>query len=136
MRPLGVNWVGVETGEFSSMRRFFNEVMGLGITFEREGFCVLSLPDGDKLELFGPGFPLESHLFQAGPVVAGFWVADLDAALAELRQAGIELLGKGGRDQSGYRWQHFRAPDGKVFEINCDPGRADPADPPAQAGAR
>jgi hypothetical protein len=36
----------------------------------------------------------------------------LAAAVAELQAAGIELLG-----EPGPSWQHFRGPDGNVYEL-------------------
>ena len=65
---------------------------------------------GAKVEVFGPGFPGKDH-FRTGPVV-GFAVVDLDAATAELEAAGVELLGEGGPT-----WQHFRGPDGNIYEL-------------------
>jgi hypothetical protein len=48
--------------------------------------------------------------------VAGFLVADLDEAAAELRAAGVEIvLDVQGGDTR--RWLHFRAPDGFVYEL-------------------
>lgn len=37
------------------------------------------------------------------------------------RHAGAEILGDLKKGGDGYAWQHFRAPDGKVFELCCDP---------------
>ena len=45
-------------------------------------------------------------------MVVGFEVTDLAQAVAELRAAGIELLG-----EPGLSWQHFRGPDGNVYEL-------------------
>ena len=39
-------------------------------------------------------------------------VRDLPAAVDELRRAGVELLG-----EPGPTWQHFRGPDGNVYEL-------------------
>jgi hypothetical protein len=36
----------------------------------------------------------------------------MPAAVQELRGAGIELLG-----ETGPTWQHFRGPDGDVYEL-------------------
>jgi hypothetical protein len=47
-------------------------------------------------------------------VICGFAVADLEQARQALVQAGIELNG----DKQG-GWQHFRAPDGSIFELNA-----------------
>jgi catechol 2,3-dioxygenase-like lactoylglutathione lyase family enzyme len=50
-------------------------------------------------------------VFPRLPVV-GFTVRDLPAAVDELRTAGVELLG-----EPGPTWQHFRGPDGNVYEL-------------------
>ncbi len=60
--------------------------------------------------MFGEGHPGKGH-FETGPV-AGFAVRDLPVAVAELRKAGVELLG-----EPGPAWQHFRGPDGNVYEL-------------------
>lgn len=72
------------------------------------------LPHGSTVEVFGPGDVGHEH-FDTGPV-AGFRVRDITAAIGELRAAGVELLGGIG-GESGKRWQHFRAPDGQVYEL-------------------
>jgi hypothetical protein len=42
-------------------------------------------------------------------------VRDLPAAVTELGRAGIDLLG-----EPGPAWQHFRGPDGNVYELVAD----------------
>ena len=59
---------------------------------------------------FGSSHPGKEH-FDTGPVV-GFAVRDLPTAVDELRRAGVELLG-----EPGPTWQHFRGPDGNVYEL-------------------
>ena len=68
------------------------------------------------MEMFGPNGPYLVEQFEHDRVVAGLLVDDIDAAIAELRDAGVELIGAANTG-SGYTWEHFRAPDGKVFEI-------------------
>ncbi len=50
-----------------------------------------------------------------GPVVA-FQVDNVDAARASMEAAGIEFIGPIQRTEKT-SWNHFRAPDGTVFEI-------------------
>jgi len=53
------------------------------------------------------------------------YVDDLDAAVAHLREAGVELLGEptASRGASeGQRWVYFRAPWGMQFELVSYPG--------------
>ncbi|MGH7691989.1 MAG: VOC family protein [Candidatus Dormibacteria bacterium] len=127
MKVLGVNWVGLRSDDFAACRGFFSEVMGMNVSLERQDFAVFQLPDGGKLEIFGPQGPASPAQFQDAPVVAGFWVEDIEAARRELVAGGAELLGGVGGDPTGYRWQHFRTPEGRVFEISCDPGRPIPS---------
>jgi predicted enzyme related to lactoylglutathione lyase len=121
MRVRGISWVGVKTGSYEAMREFFAGIAGLAIEFERPDFAVFRFPNGDKLEVFGPDAAEPPEQFAGNQVVAGLLVDDIDEATGELRAAGIELVGEGGDGGSGYRWQHFRAPDGKVFELAADP---------------
>jgi catechol 2,3-dioxygenase-like lactoylglutathione lyase family enzyme len=108
MDIVGLGWLGTRTPHAGEMADFYREVLGLRPTHEEPGFWVFTLPDGCHVELFD-----EHHKphFTTGPV-GGFAVRDLAAAVAELRAAGIEVL-----DDSGPTWQHFRAPDGNVYEL-------------------
>ena len=60
---------------------------------------MLKLPDGSKVEVFGPDSTINRH-FTTGPV-AGFLVDDVRAATADLRSAGVEILYESGVDTSG-----------------------------------
>jgi hypothetical protein len=53
-----------------------------------------------------------------GPI-PGFLVDDVEGAMDELRSAGVELLGSGRWHDDA--WQHFRAPDGFVYEVKSGP---------------
>jgi len=119
---LGISWLGTRTGSFSEMRKFYEEMVGLEPVNEERDFVIYQLLDGDTIELFGPS-DVEHRHFTTGPV-AGFRVADVEAARRTLEQSGIEFFGevKGNRD--GYQWSHFRAPDGNVYELaGVDPTR-------------
>jgi catechol 2,3-dioxygenase-like lactoylglutathione lyase family enzyme len=100
MRVRGIRWVGVDTTHVTEMRAFAIDVLGLRIDGEDgDDFVELAMADGSKLELFGsPAVADGPWLFEADPVVAGFLVDDIH-----------------------YAWQHFRAPDGHVYELTADP---------------
>jgi hypothetical protein len=120
----GVRWLGIGTERVSRMRSFATEVLGLRVVGEdTEHFVELAMGDGAKLELFGPAAVADSPwLFESNPVVAGFLVDDIQAARAELaRTPSVELLGELHILPGGYAWQHFRAPDGHVYELTSDP---------------
>jgi catechol 2,3-dioxygenase-like lactoylglutathione lyase family enzyme len=120
----GVRWVGVGTERLPEMRAFAIGVLGLRLVGQdREDFVELAMADGAKLELFGGSAGAGSPwLFESNPVVAGFLVDDIEAARDELaRTPGVELLGALRVMPDGYAWQHFRAPDGNVYELTADP---------------
>jgi catechol 2,3-dioxygenase-like lactoylglutathione lyase family enzyme len=120
----GIRWVGVAAEHVSRMRSFATDVLGLRVVGEdREDVVELAMADGAKLELYGPaGNPESPWLFDANPVVAGFLVDDIEAAREQLaRTPDVELLGELRVLPDGYAWQHFRAPDGRVYELTADP---------------
>jgi hypothetical protein len=109
------------------MRAFAVDVLGLRVAGQDEAdFVELATADGSRLELFGNDEAADGPwLFEANPVVAGFLVDDIQAAREELaRAARVELLGELRVLPSGYAWQHFRAPDGHVYELTADPTAA------------
>jgi catechol 2,3-dioxygenase-like lactoylglutathione lyase family enzyme len=110
MEITGLGWCGTRTDRPSELANFYEQVLGLRPVHTEADFWVFQLPDGRNVEIFGPGYPGTAH-FPAAPVV-GFAVRDLPAAVAELRAAGVELLGA-----PGPTWQHFRGPDGNVYEL-------------------
>ncbi|MGD0985742.1 MAG: VOC family protein [Acidimicrobiales bacterium] len=115
MQVTGLGWVGTRTYRAAELSQFYVKVLGLAIVYRREGFWVHELPEGHHVEVFGPNYLGKEHMV-TGPVV-GFEVHDLAAAVNELRDAGVELLGT-----PAATWQHFRGPDGNVYELLSPPG--------------
>jgi catechol 2,3-dioxygenase-like lactoylglutathione lyase family enzyme len=107
MRIIKLAWVGTRTNNAEPTVAFFRDVLGLRLELDRPGFWMLKLPDNSKVEVFGPESEINRH-FTTGPV-AGFLVDDVQAATAELRAAGVEILFESGVDDSGNAWVHFRA---------------------------
>jgi catechol 2,3-dioxygenase-like lactoylglutathione lyase family enzyme len=124
MRISKLAWVGTRTENAEPTVAFFGDVLGLRLELDRPGFWMLKLPDGSKVEVFGPDSPINRH-FTTGPV-AGFLVDDVHAAAEELRAAGVEILLEPAVDNSGNAWVHFRAPDGNIYELTQDPGVSRP----------
>jgi catechol 2,3-dioxygenase-like lactoylglutathione lyase family enzyme len=102
MQSIKLAWVGTRTENAEPTVAFFRDVLGLRLELEGAGFWMLKLPDGSKVEVFGPDSPINRH-FTTGPV-AGFLVDDVQAAAAELRSAGVEILFESGVDDSGNAW--------------------------------
>ena len=109
----GLGWCGTRTDRAAELAHFYLHVLGLSLVHSEADFWVFELPDGRHVEVFGLSYPGQEH-FSTGPVT-GFAVSDLPAATEELRQAGIELLG-----EPGPTWQHFRGPDGNIYELLVD----------------
>jgi catechol 2,3-dioxygenase-like lactoylglutathione lyase family enzyme len=105
-----LGWSGTRTDRAEALARFYQDVLGLSLVHSEPHFWVFELPDETHVEVFGWQYPGKEH-FDTSPVV-GFAVTDLTRAVQELREAGVELLG-----EAGPTWQHFRGPDGNVYEL-------------------
>ena len=114
MQVKGLTWLGVRTTQFEEMVKFFRDVMGMQPIRDEPEIAGFQLTNGTQMELYRPEEAFHSF-FTTGPVVA-FLVDDVDAARATMEAAGIEFIGpiqRAGKTS----WNHFRAPDGTVFEI-------------------
>jgi catechol 2,3-dioxygenase-like lactoylglutathione lyase family enzyme len=108
MEILGLIFAGTATAQRPAMARFVEDVLGLE-PIAGAGADFFAMPDGTTFAVAGPrGGGEESRTI-------GFLVADLDAAVAELRAAGVELDDAAGNERQ--RYAHFHAPDGKRYEL-------------------
>ena len=114
MKVKGIVWLGTRTDRFEQMKDFCRDLLGLSQKLLEPGFAVYELPNGDLFEVFGSD--QAENQFMTHPV-AGFLVDDIVAARAELEAKGIEFLGPIEGDTEDYKWTHFRAPDGFVYEL-------------------
>jgi hypothetical protein len=73
------------------------------------------LADGAEVHVYGSD-DTEHTFFGSGPVI-GFEVQSFRAAQEALLQAGTEFIYPSPQRARGKAWQHFRAPDGNVYEI-------------------
>jgi predicted enzyme related to lactoylglutathione lyase len=110
-------WLGVPAQDPDAMIRFFRDALGLSVAFGEPTSTELSLPNDDRVQVFGPGdryFDLYER-FGAGPV-ALFEVDDVESARAELAAAGVEVTGPTESDDR-WAWIHVRAPDGRLYAL-------------------
>lgn len=114
MKVKGIVWLGTQTTHFEQMTDFCGSVLGLSQTSNESGLAVYQLPDGDLFEIFDARHFKDS--FMTHPV-AGFLVDDIPAARAEMEAKGVEFIGPIHGDTEDYKWTHFRAPDGFVYEL-------------------
>jgi hypothetical protein len=76
---------------------------------------VFSLPDGSKVEVFGPE---SGHDHFPTCPVAEFLVEDVAAATEELKRSGTEIVfGPVHFEEDDVAWVLFRAPDGNVYGL-------------------
>ena len=110
MRILGLVFAGTATERRPEMSRFVRDTLGLErIEVGGVDADMFELDDGSQFAVAGPRGGGETSR------TIGFLVADLDAALAELRAAGIEAGEPAANDRQ--RYAHFTAPDGGLYEL-------------------
>jgi catechol 2,3-dioxygenase-like lactoylglutathione lyase family enzyme len=113
VKVLRLCWLGIPTKEYAPMVAFLRDVFGLRVEFERQTTTELSLPSGDRVQIFAPEDPFSERFAAA---VALFEVESLDDAQRELATRGIDVVGAAEHD-SEWRWINVRAPDGTLFEL-------------------
>ena len=110
MEILGLVFAGSATDRRPEMARFAADVLGLeptsagGVSAD-----MFALPDGAFFAVAGPREMGETSR------TIGFLVGDLEQAVEELRAAGVEVDEPAANDR--HRYVHFRAPDGKLYEL-------------------
>jgi glyoxylase I family protein len=110
VRVLGLVFAGTATGERAEMTRFVEETLGLprvatgGVEAD-----LFALPDGSLFAVADPRGMGDTDRS------IGFRVELLEDAIAELRAAGCEVDESAENDRQ--RYAHFRAPDGKLYEL-------------------
>jgi catechol 2,3-dioxygenase-like lactoylglutathione lyase family enzyme len=107
---LGLVFAGSATDRRPEMARFVTDVLGLapaptgGVSAD-----MFALPDGAFFAVAGPREMGETSR------TIGFLVADLEAAVVDLRAVGVAVDEPEPNDR--HRYVHFRAPDGKLYEL-------------------
>ena len=109
-----VRFVGLRTRAFADMTTLYRDVLGLAPERDAPGAAWFRAADGTSIHVYDAD-DADHDFFGSGPVV-GFLVGDFDAARAALAAAGVEFIGDPQRD-GGAVWNHYRAPDGNVYEL-------------------
>jgi hypothetical protein len=110
VRIEGLVFAGIATVDPGALAAFFRDVLDADTT-EQDGWHEIRFPDRTSLALVPPDWiapPSDTNL--------GFLVADVDAATAELAGRGLEPAGEL-RTSGELRYRHFRAADGRLFEL-------------------
>jgi glyoxylase I family protein len=121
MEIRGIGFVGSHTPAHAEMGAFLRNVLGLvPITVDGVGAELFAAGNDDVLAV---ARPYEED--GAAERTVGLIVADLDEAIRELHAAGVETDGIS--ENARWRYSHFRAPDGKLYELIEERGGTDAA---------
>lgn len=132
VRSLG--WLGVRTPAAEAMNAFYRDVLRLEVILERPGATWFRLHDGTEVHVYGSDD--EDHEFFGTAPVVGLAVDSFRAEHAALVRARVEFLYPEPQRADGRAWQHFRAPDGNVYEIIGPDDLSDVDDETARVGRR
>jgi len=126
-----VDHIGIAVDNLEKRLPFWAETLGLGVsrieTVDSEQVKVAFLPVGtahvELLEATSEDSPIARHVERRGPGIHHLTleVADLDATLGRLEDAGIEILGDGAREGAGGRrvaFVHPKASGGVLLELS------------------
>jgi catechol 2,3-dioxygenase-like lactoylglutathione lyase family enzyme len=109
-RVLGLAFAGSSTERREEMSAFLHDVLGLRqVDVAGAEADMFALPYGSRFAVASPGDMGETYRS------LGFLVADLDAATRALVETGLEV-GEPAENQE-FRYAHFRAPDGHLYEL-------------------
>ena len=111
MEVLGLVFAGSATPQRAAMTALVGDVLGLApVSDPGVDADIFDLPDGARFAVADERKP-----GQGTSRTIGFLVADLDAAVAELRAAGVDVDDAAQTDRQ--RYAHFVAPDGELYEL-------------------
>lgn len=110
MHVLGLIFAGTSTEARPAMSLFLEQTMGLRrVEVDGVEADLFVLPDGAQMAVASPGGMGGSSRS------IGFLVDDLDEAIDTLLRSGVPA---GPVNQNAvYRYSHFRAPDGELYEL-------------------
>ena len=112
MRITGITFVGTRTAAQPAMRELLRDVLGLSLAAPVPGLDadVFDLPDGSSFAVAAVT-PADEH-----ERTVGFSVEGLDHAHRALQDAGVSVDAEI-TTNARYRYVHFRAPDGHLYEL-------------------
>jgi catechol 2,3-dioxygenase-like lactoylglutathione lyase family enzyme len=115
MNVKSLAWLGVRTVNAAAMSAFYRDVLGLEVLQEQSDGARYALADGTEVHVYDDADTFH-EFFGTAPVI-GFFVDSFADTQQRMTRAGIEFLYPEPQRHAGKAWQHFRAPDGNVYEI-------------------
>jgi lactoylglutathione lyase len=113
----------LEVSDVPRSLRFYTELLGFRVTFSFDGddgqpvFASLELEDGTKLAIGGPKDAVET-----GSVAIWLYADDVDAEVAELQRAGVDVIAEPADRPWGERVASVSDPDGYTIHIGAKSG--------------
>lgn len=113
----GIVWAGLLVEDFAAAVSFYRDTLGLRQVDGGEGCALFDAGGGALFEVWPSGRAApEPKSAEQQPLKIAFRVADLDAAVAELRARGVRFIGEAG-EYRGQRWINFADPEGNRLEL-------------------
>jgi catechol 2,3-dioxygenase-like lactoylglutathione lyase family enzyme len=110
MRILGLTFAGTSTAARSEMSQFLRTALRLQtVSISGVDADVFDLPDGSSFAVADAGGMGTDR-------TVGFLVEGLEEAIDQLRRLGVEVDTQIAANER-WRYAHFRAPDGHVYEL-------------------
>ena len=118
MKYQGLVWAGIYVQELRVSIAFYRDVLGLPLLDQGEEWAHFDSGAGTLLELFTGGRSTQAAKTpDQQSIVLGLRVDDLDRALAELHQRGVQFIPEGAGEFAGTRWAHFSDIEGNRLEV-------------------
>ena len=115
------SWIGIVVEDLERQRRFWTDLLDVPEDHSGADFVAFEMGDGRSFELIQRSTEPE---YDARRFQVGFDVADIEIARAALIRRGVEPIGAI-HPGEGSSWAYFRDPEGNVFEIKQERGRAE-----------
>jgi methylmalonyl-CoA/ethylmalonyl-CoA epimerase len=130
MEILKIDHLGIAVNSIDEGKNFWSDVLGLGFegteTVEAQKVTTAFFPVGESevelLESTAPDGPVAKYIEKRGQGIqhVAFRVADIEAALAELKEKGIRLIDEKPRHGAGgakIAFLHPKATNGVLVEL-------------------
>ena len=116
MKVLGIGWIGLVSDQ-PSTRRFYAKVLGLNVAEDEPTYGYFTLSETTHLEILASDTRLAARQRVGAPAL-GFLVEDLDAAVQEVKAAGVNLtseIEEWRSDNEVHRWVYLEDPEGHTL---------------------
>jgi len=107
----------VSRADLECLHTFAATALGAQPIYQEPGLVASRLPNGNLLELYGPGSCYPAYLFAHSPVVVSFQVADLGQALEQAQAAGLQVVIGPELVCSGLSYGHVQLASGVIIGL-------------------